>query len=322
MNASPPRIVVLDGFTLNPGDLSWKLLEDLGECDIYDRTDPSQTEQRLAEAEVVLTNKVVLNSDLIATLPKLKYIGVLATGYNVVDIDAAQRRDITVANVPSYSTPSVAQTVFAHILNLLQPVASHAAAVNSGRWTSCPDFSFWDSTLTELEGLTLGIVGLGQIGQAVARIADAFGMIVLAVVPSPRPTADYVKLVELDQLFKQSDVISLHCPLTPETEGLVDEARLHLMKQDALLINTSRGPLVDESALAAALNSGAIAGAGLDVLSTEPPSADNPLLSAKNCHITPHFAWATKASRSRLMDTAVANVASYLGGRPQNVVTK
>lgn len=320
MSASQRRIVVLDGFTLNPGDLSWEPLLALGDCDVYDRTDPAQVVERAADAEVLFTNKVVLTSDVLSALPKLKYVGVLATGYNVVDIAAANRRGIVVTNIPSYSTPSVAQTVFAHILNLVQPVASHAAAVNLGHWTSCPDFCFWVSPLNELAGQTLGIVGLGQIGQAVAKIADAFGMNVIAHVPSPRLTADYVTLVELNELFQESDVISLHCPLIPETEGLVNRARLRLMKPTAVLINTSRGPLIDEAALAEALNSGAIAGAGVDVLSTEPPSADNPLLTARNCHITPHFAWATRQSRTRLMNTAIANLVAYFDSEPVNVI--
>jgi glycerate dehydrogenase len=251
----------------------------------------------------------------------MKYIGVLATGYNIVDIQAARERNIPVTNVPVYGTPSVAQMVFAHALELTQHVGHHAAGVREGRWTKSEDFCYWDYPLIELNGLTMGIIGYGRIGQETARIARAFGMEVLAhdVVQKPKDHPG-VEFVGLEDIFRRSDVVSLHCPLTAENKGMVNAARLNLMKKTAFLINTSRGPLVDEAALAEALNSGRIAGAGADVLAIEPPRADNPLLKAKNCHITPHIAWATAAARARLMKTAIANVQAFLAGRPQNVV--
>ena len=316
-----PQIVVLDGYTLNPGDLSWNMLEGLGPCTVYDRTPPREVLERARDAEILLTNKVVLARKTIVALPHLKYIGVTATGVNVVDLAAAGERSIVVTNVPSYATPSVAQMVLAHVLNLTQRVAAHAEAVRTGRWTSAVDWCFWDYPLVELAGLTMGIVGLGETGRATARLAQAFGMNVLATTRTVRDVPDAVQIVDLDALFRTSDVVSLHCPLAPETAGLVNRERLALMKQTALLINTGRGPLVDETALAEALNSGGIAGAGLDVLSVEPPPADNPLLSAKNCFLTPHIAWATKASRERLLESVAENVAAFLSGNPRNVVS-
>lgn len=315
------RIVVLDGFTLNPGDLSWESLEELGECAIYDRTAPEDTVQRADGAEIVLTNKTVLSSDIIERLAKLQYIGVLATGYNVVDAEAARKRGIPVTNVPTYGTDSVAQMVFAHLLNLTQNVAGHAQTVSNGRWCSAPDFCYWDTPLVELRGLTMGIIGFGRIGQATAKLASAFGMKVIAydmTVPAQMP--EMCEMVTLDDIFRLADVITLHCPLTSQTEKLVNEQRLAFMKNTAFLINTSRGPLVDEPALADALNNGRIAGAGLDVLTIEPPDEQNPLLKAKNCYITPHIAWATRAARERLLHIAVDNVAGFLAGRPKNVV--
>jgi glycerate dehydrogenase len=292
------RIVVLDGYTLNPGDLSWAGLEALGPCTFYDRTPPAEVVARAAGHEIAIVNKVVLSRAIIEQLPDLRYVGVTATGYNIVDVDAARRRGIVVTNVPSYADSSVAQTVFAHLLNLAQHAAEHGRGVAAGRWTNSPDFCYWDTPLVELAGLTMGIVGFGRIGRATAAIARAFGMKVIAydVNPAPNPPAD-VHFFELDDLFRQSDVVSLHCPLTPATLNLVDARRLALMKPSAYLINTSRGPLVDEAALAEALCADRIAGAGLDVLSTEPPPADNPLLRAKNCCITPHIAWASGAAR-------------------------
>lgn len=281
------KIVVLDGYTLNPGDLTWKDLESLGKCAVYDRTPPKEVVPRAKDAEIVLTNKTVLSSDTIRQLPELKYIGVLATGYNIVDIETARERGIPVTNVPAYGTRSVAQMVFAHILNLAQHVAHHAETARCGRWTSNPDFCYWDTPLIELAGLTMGIIGFGRIGQAVAKPALAFGMKVIAydiVTPSKIPggSPEGCQFVELDDIFRISDVVSLHCPLTPQTKKIINKKRLELMKRDAFLINTSRGSLVDEHALARALNNQRIAGAGLDVLSEEPPEKNNPLLKAKN----------------------------------------
>ncbi|WP_027714998.1 D-2-hydroxyacid dehydrogenase [Desulfuromonas sp. TF] len=320
------NIVVLDGYTLNPGDLSWEGLERLGSCDVFDRTPAAQVAERAKEAEIVLTNKAVLNREIIGKLPRLRYIGVLATGYNVVDLEAARAQGVVVTNVPAYSTVSVAQMVFALLLELTSHVGHHAGLVRRGRWSESPDFCFRDTPLIELEGLIMGIIGFGQIGRRVARIADAFGMRVLVQTRNP---ARYkgnlqnagIEFVELVELLRRSDVVSLHCPLTPETERMIDVERLALMKPTAFLINTGRGPLVDEAALAAALNGKRLAGAGLDVLSQEPPPADNPLLHADNCFITPHIAWATKEARERLMKVAVDNVRAFLEGGPHNVVS-
>jgi glycerate dehydrogenase len=316
------QIVVLDGHTLNPGDLTWDGLKALGPCNIYDRTEPIRVVERAWGAEIVLTNKTTLAGQTIAQLPQLQYIGVLATGYNVVDIEAARRQDICVTNVPAYATPSVAQMVFAHLVHFTQHVGEHGQSVHRGDWSRSPDFCYWDYPLVELAGLTMGIVGLGRIGRQTAKLALAFGMTVIyfdlksdSVVPAE------LVAVDLDTLFRESDVISLHCPLTSDNRGLVNQRRLELMKPTAFLINTSRGPLIDEPALADALNRGHIAGASLDVLCEEPPQPDNPLLHATNCTITPHIAWATKAARQRLMDTAVSNVRAFLQGNPQNIVS-
>lgn len=312
MNARP-RIVVLDGHTLNPGDLSWSALEALGDCTIHAHTPAAEIVARAAGAPIVLTNKTPLSAATLAALPDLRYLGVLATGYNVVDVAAARARGIPVANVPLYGTASVAQHVFALLLELTQQVARHAASVRAGRWSESRDFCYWETPLLELSGLTLGIVGTGRIGGAVARIAEAFGMKVIAARRSGGRA-------ELEQVLRAADVVSLHCPLTEETRHLINATTLGWMKPGALLINTSRGPLIDEAALAAALHAGRIAGAALDVLSTEPPPAGNPLFTAPNCIITPHIAWATRAARSRLMGTAIANVAAFLAGKPENVV--
>jgi glycerate dehydrogenase len=316
------NIVVLDGFTLNPGDLSWAELQTLGPCAIYDRTPPAELLARAADAEVLLTNKTQLSADAIQRLPQLKYIGVLATGTNIVDLAAARARGIPVTNVPTYGTRSVAQLTFALLLELAQHVGHHAQTVREGRWTRSADWCYWDFPLIELDGLTLGVVGFGRIGRAVGELAAAFGMKVLAFDPAGGPAPPFVRFVELDDLFRESDVVSLHCPLTPQNARLVNAPRLALMKPTAFLLNTSRGPLVDEPALAEALNSGRIAGAGLDVLAAEPPPADNPLLTARNCLITPHLAWGTRAARSRLMHIAVQNVRAFLEGQPQNVVNQ
>jgi len=316
------QIVVLDGHTLNPGDLSWAGLYKLGQCHIHDRTSPDDIVRRAQEAEIVLTNKTQLSKETIAQLPKLRYIGVLATGYNVVDVKAAHKQNVCVTNVPAYGTVSVAQMVFAHLLNLTQHVAEHGQSVQAGTWSRSQDFCYWNFPLVELAGLTMGIIGLGRIGQTTARLALAFGMKVIYFDVEKLITPQLnAQAVDLDTLFQESDVVSLHCPLTGSNYRLVNEQRLRLMKPTAFLINTSRGPLIDEKALADALNAGKIAGAGLDVLSQEPPEADNPLSKAKNCYITPHIAWATKAARQRLMDIALTNIRAFMNGRPQNVVT-
>ncbi len=313
------NIVVLDGYALNPGDMRWSELEELGPCTVHDRTAPDRVFDRAKDAEIILTNKTVLDADTIASLPKLKYIGVLATGYNVVDVSAARKHGIPVANVPAYSTPSVAQMTFALLLELTGHVGHHAQTVRSGRWSKSPDFCYWDYPLIELAGLSMGLIGFGRIGRAAAELAGAFGMNVMAYSPSLK-SSDCEGRTDLHTLLSSSDVVSLHCPLTADNQGMINAESLALMKSTAFLINTARGPLVDEQALADALNAGRLAGAGLDVLSAEPPDEDNPLLSAKNCLITPHVAWATGAARARLMDIAVANVRAFLAGNPQNVV--
>lgn len=315
------KIVVLDGYTLNPSDLSWVKLQELGEVIVYDRTSVEETIERARAADIILTNKTVLNGKTISELENLKYIGVLATGYNVVDIKAANKQSIIVTNVPAYSTKSVAQMVFALVLELTQNVGLHADAVKKMEWCESPDFSFWKSPLIELDGMTFGIVGYGQIGREVAKLANAFGMKVLVTTRSDiNQKANYISQISIEELLKLSDIISLHLPLTSESENLITMKQLKLMKDSAYIVNTSRGPIVNETDLAFALNEGIIAGAGLDVLSTEPPSRENPLLKAKNCFITPHIAWATQASRQRLMSTAVENVKAFIQNNPKNVV--
>lgn len=317
------KIVALDGYAANPGDLSWDELKALGECVIYDRTAPEEVLERAADAEVVLTNKVVITAEMMAALPQLKYIGVMATGYNIVDIDAARERGIIVTNIPSYSTDSVAQMVFAHILNIAQQVQHHSEAVHQGRWTASKDFCFWDTPLIELRGKKIGIVGLGHTGYTTARIAIGFGMEVCAYTSkSSFQLPPEIKKMELDQLFSECDIISLHCLLTDKTRELVNAARLKLMKPTAILINTGRGQLVNEQDLADALNNGQIYAAGLDVLSQEPPKADNPLLTARNCYITPHIAWASAAARERLMGILLDNLKGYIEGKVINNVAK
>ena len=295
------KIIALDGYAANPGDLSWDELKSLGECTIYERTAPTEVLERAAGADILLTNKVVLDAATIASLPDLKYIGVLATGYNIVDTAAAKERGIIVTNIPAYSTPSVAQMVFAHILNIAQQVQHYTDEIRNGRWSDSPDFCFWDTPLIELRGKKIGIIGLGQTGYNTARIAIGFGM---------------------EVLFVNCDIISLHCPLTDSTRELINAARLKQMKPNAILINTGRGPLINEQDLADALNNGTIFAAGLDVLSQEPPRADNPLLTARNCYITPHIAWASAAARERLMQIMLDNVKAFLDGKPINSVIK
>lgn len=317
------KIVVLDGYAANPGDLSWEGLEALGQCVVYPRTSANELLERAADAEILLTNKVIINKEAMEALPRLKYIGVLATGYNVVDVEAARERGIVVTNIPAYSTPSVAQMVFAHVLNITQRVGHYADEARQGIWTDCQDFSYSNTPLWELQGKKIGIVGLGNTGYNTARIAIGFGMKVYAYTSKSRlQLPPEIRKVELDELFATCDIVSLHCPLTADTHHLVNESRLKLMKPTAILINTGRGPLVDEQALADALNNDTIYAAGVDVLSTEPPTADNPLLSAKNCFITPHIAWATKEARQRLLQIACDNVEQFIKNKPINVVSK
>lgn len=317
------KIVVLDGYGLNPGDLSWESMQTLGELEVFDRTLPAELHQRASDAEALITNKTIISAEDMKALPQLKYIGVLATGYNVVDIDAAKALGIVVTNIPAYSTRSVAQMVFAHLLNITQRVGHYADENNKGRWTNNADFCYWDTPLVELDGKKIGIIGYGNIGQAVAAIATALGMKVYVYSSKPQFLLPQgVQRMSIDEIFQECDVVSLHCPLTDETNGMVNSTRLNSMKSSAILINTGRGPLVNEQDLADALNNGVIAAAGLDVLSTEPPRKDNPLLTAKNCFITPHIAWATKEARIRLMDIAVNNLKSYIGGSIINNVAK
>jgi glycerate dehydrogenase len=310
------RIVVLDGFTTNPGDVSWAALEALGSLTVHDRTSPGDVVARAADADVVLTNKTRLGRAEITALPRLRCISVLATGHDVVDSAAARERGIPVCNVPEYGTANVVQATFALVLELTNRTGHYDATVRAGRWSACPDFCYQAGDLVELAGLTLGIVGYGRIGQGVAAVGRAFGMRILA----HRRSHAGPEHVDLDRLFAESDVVSLHCPLTPDTRALVNAARLALMKPTAFLVNTARGALVDEAALAAALDAGRIAGAGLDVLSVEPPPATNPLLAARNCVITPHVAWATRAARTRLIERTAENLRAFAAGTPQNVV--
>ena len=315
---SDTAIVILDGFTANPGDISWAAIEALGNCKIYDRTGEADVVARAADADIVLTNKTLITQKSLAALPRLRYIGVLATGYNTVDVQAAQQRGILVCNVPEYSTPNVTQAVFALLLELTNRTGHHSQTVHEGRWSASPDFCYWDGELVELAGRTLGIVGYGRIGKAVAAVGRAFGMQILA---HRRSASDDPQFVSLDRLLSESDVVSLHCPLVPDTKELINAARLAQMKPSAFLINTARGALIHEPDLAAALNTERIAGAGLDVLSVEPPLASNPLLSARNCVMTPHIAWATRNARLRLLEVTAANIRGYLLNRPQNVIT-
>lgn len=315
------KIVVLDAYTLNPGERRWEELEELGEVVVHDRTAQLDVVRRAKDAEVVLTNKTILDGFILNLLPKLKYIGVLATGYNVVDLDVARQRGIVVTNIPAYSTQSVAQMAIAHLLNITQRVAHYAHEVHNGVWSAQPDFCYWNTPLIELAGKKIGIVGFGNTGQATAQIAEALGMEVWVYTSKPKKSLPkkYQK-VTLNELFSACDVVSLHCPLTAENKEMVNSFRLSLMKQGAILINTSRGGLIDEKALEQALLSGKLLGAGLDVLSSEPVPNDNPLLKLKNCFITPHIAWATRESRMRLMNQAVENLKAWMEGRTINNV--
>lgn len=317
------KITILDGYGMNPGDMSWAPLEELGDLTVYDRIAPEQVLERAAGSEALLTNKTVLTAETLRALPQLKYVGVLATGYNVVDIDAARELGIVVTNIPAYSTDSVVQMVFAHLLAITNRVEHYTDENRRGRWSTNPDFCYWDTPLHELSGKTFGIVGLGNIGMAVSRVARAFGMKVKAYTSKRiEELPDGVSKTGLDELFATSDVVSLHCPLTESTRHLVNADRLAQMKPSAILINTGRGPLVDEKALAEALDSGRIHAAGLDVLSSEPPAADNPLLTARNCFITPHLGWATKEARERLLRIAADNLRGFITGDVRNNVAR
>ena len=317
------KIVVLDGYCLNPGDLSWEDMASLGDLRVYDRTSPAELLNRAEGAEVLITNKTLITGNDMEALPQLKYIGVLATGYNVVDVESAKEKGIVVTNIPAYSTNSVAQMVFAHLLNITQRVGHYACKNRQGKWSDNADFCYWDTELIELNDKWMGIIGFGNIGQATARIALSFGMKVgVFTSKAQSELPEGIIKMELDDLFKKCDIVSLHCPLTPSTQEMVNAERLNLMKPNAILINTGRGPLINEQDLADALNEGKIMAAGLDVLSTEPPLATNPLLSARNCFITPHIAWATKEARIRLMQIAVNNLKEYMNGNVINNVAK
>lgn len=316
------RIVVLDGYTLNPGDLSWERLEDMGALTVYDRTATRDILERIGDAEVVFTNKTPLTKEILRSVPSVKFIGVLATGYNVVDVAAAKELGMAVTNIPTYGTTAVAQYTFALLLEMCHHVGTHSQMVKDGEWTACPDFCFWKYPLIELSGKTIGIIGMGRIGQSVAKIARAMGMRVLAhdSFQNKALENEFFQYVGLDDLLSRADVISLHCPLLESTKGIICTSNIAKMKDGVMIVNTSRGPLVVEEDLAAALDSGKVAGAAMDVVSSEPIREDNPLLKAKNCIITPHIAWAPKESRTRLMNIAADNLESFLKGRPVNVV--
>lgn len=316
------KIVILDGYTANPGDLSWKPLEELGEVVVYDRTPASETIARAADAEVIVTNKVIISKEVMEQLPKLKYVGVAATGYNVVDLKYASERGIIVTNIPAYSTMSVAQMVVAHLLNVTNRVALHADSVSNGDWESSKDFCYWLTPQRELMGETFGIVGLGNTGMATAKIVMALGMKVLAFTSKKQEDLPegIIKAKDLDDMLKNSDVISLHCPLTPETEHIINKENIDKMKKNVIIINTGRGPLVDEEAVSLALHENRIEAFCADVLRQEPPRDDYPLLKAPRCFITPHIAWATGAARQRLVSTVIANIKAFAEGKPQNVV--
>lgn len=313
------RICVLDGYTTNPGDLSWDWLSAIGDYTVYDRTPSELTEERVRDCEIIITNKTPLRKELLEKLDKVKYIGLLSTGFNIVDWEYCKEKGIPVCNVPTYSTSAVAQLTFSLILEHTNAVALHSASVHSGEWSACKDFCYWKTPLSELDGKTLGIIGFGKIGKAVAKIAAAFGMKILVSTNHPAPFED-VEFCGRDELLAKSDFVSLHCPLTPLTEGMVNAEFLSKMKKTAVLINTSRGQVINENDLASALKNGVIAGVGLDVLSVEPPKADNPLLGLSNCFITPHIAWAGYETRERLMSVVSENLEAFMNGKPQNVV--
>ncbi len=316
------EIVILDGYTENPGDLTWKGFEDLGSLTVYDRTDEADIIERVKDADAVITNKVPLTAETIQASPNMKYIGVLATGYNVVDIEAARKQGIPVCNIPTYGTASVAQFAIGLLLEICHHIGHHNETVQKGKWTSCPDFCYWDYPLIELAGKTMGIIGFGRIGQNTATIAQALGMNILAydAYQNPDLVSDRCRYAELDELLAESDVISLHAPLLPDTKGIINKDTIAKMKDGVIILNNSRGPLIVEQDLRDALESGKVYAAGLDVVSSEPIKADNPLLGAKNCIITPHISWAPREARQRLMDIAVHNLKSFIKGSPENVV--
>ncbi|HEY4060328.1 MAG TPA: D-2-hydroxyacid dehydrogenase [Puia sp.] len=318
------KIIILDGYTLNPGDLSWDGLRSFGDLVLYDRTAPGEVVERCKGAEIVFTNKTPVNAEALEQLPLLKYIGVLATGYNIVDVEAAKKKGILVANVPGYGTASVVQMTFALLFELTLHVQRHSDSVMEGKWSRSADFCFWDFPLVGLAGKTIGIIGMGHIGGKVARVAAAFDMKIIGNSRSRKGTPEGIafRWAEIPELLEQSDVVSIHCPLFPETRGLINKESLSRMKPTAFLLNTSRGPIIVEEDLADALNGGLIAGAGIDVLFTEPPPADNPLFGAKNCIITPHISWATKEARARLMEIAVSNLSAFRSGKPVNIVNR
>lgn len=321
------KIVVLDGYTLNPGDLDWKGLEAIGDCTVYDRTsltDVQEAIDRIGDAEIVFTNKTPMPKSLFDACPNIKFVGVLATGYNVVDVNAAKDKGVIVTNIPTYGTAAVGQFTIALLLEICHHIGHHNNAVHKGKWENNADWCFWDYPLIELDGKTIGIIGYGRIGQATGKIAQALGMKVLAYdeYKNPNLVTETCKYAELDELLKESDVIALHCPLFPSTQGIINKENIAKMKDGVIILNDSRGPLIVEEDLAEALNSGKVAAAGLDVVSSEPIKGNNPLLKAKNCIITPHIAWAPKESRKRLMDIAVNNLQAFVAGEPVNVVNK
>lgn len=315
-------IVVLDGYTLNPGDLSWEGLEKLGNVTVYDRTETDKIVERIGDAKFVFTNKTPLTKEIFEACPNMEFVGVLATGYNVVDIKAAKEAGVVVSNIPTYGTTAVAQFTFALLLELCHHIGEHSREVEKGYWSTCPDFCFWNFPLVELAGKTMGMIGFGRIGQATAKIAVGFGMKVLVydAFPNKDLETNDIKIVELDELLKNSDVISLHCPLFPSTKGIINKENIDKMKDDVMIINTSRGPLIVEDDLVDALERGKVAGAAVDVLDEEPAKGDNPLVLCEKCIVTPHIAWAPKESRQKLMDIAVENSQCFLNGKPQNVV--
>lgn len=314
------KIVILDGHTTNPGDLSWAFLNEYGDVSIYDRTPKELIIERSLPADILITNKTPLPKSILEQLPNLKYVALLSTGYNIADTDYLKERGIPVSNIPDYSTEAVAQHVFAFILEHYNSVALHSEAVRGGEWSICPDFCFLKGPVMELMGKTIGIIGFGKIGRSVAEKALAFKMNVIAYTPNPKKDADFVEFVSRDELAERSDIVTIHTPLTDATRGFINRDFIFKMKKGAFLVNTSRGPVIDEQALADALNSGHLAGAGLDVLSTEPPSKDNPLLTAQNCFITPHIAWAGRETRARLLSILNENIKAFVNGKPQNVV--